>query len=164
MRPVAILCGGKGTRLGYDGQKCLIPTAGRPFLHWKLDQLTGRGATAFYLLVNYRAGDVRDAIGDDWRGIPVTYLDDDPDPRLDLVPFVHWLTYGDSILDVELRPSMYPYVYVNAEHPKDAGVLFQWGRSTRGLARWTDAEALHVNTPKDWAHADENLRRYCLTR
>ncbi len=162
MRPVAVLAGGKGTRLGYDGQKCLAPVAGRPFLDWKLDRLLMVGATELHLLVSYRADDVRDLVGDDWFGVPVTYHYDNGANRVHAhhcadLPFFHWLTYGDCLLDVPLVYRPWPYRYTNTEFA-DAGVMFCWGRSSRFAPRKTEARSYHLNTRADLAECEAYLR------
>lgn len=146
-KAVAVACGGLGTRLGFDGQKCLVPVAGRPFLAWKLDQLTGHGATELHLLVSHRAPDVLHAIGNDWNGIPVHYHHDPgagpwaaADAASEHMPFVHWFTYGDVLFDWDLRDSMMPYAVFTTNHPTepanspyglDAGMYLRWGKSKR---------------------------------
>ena len=170
MKAVAILCGGKGTRLGYDGQKCMVPVAGRPFLAYKLDLLCARGATEFHLLVSHRQVEVYTGIGKVWNGRPVHYHSDSGYSAERAVqaasrhmPFIHWLTYGDSIFDVPLKHSMFPYVYSNPEF-EDAGLLYCWGASMRGLRKFSDTWAVHCNTPADLARAETYLRRRGLAR
>ncbi len=165
MKTVAVACGGKGTRLGCAGQKCLVEIEGRPFLHWKLDQLIARGADDIHLLVAYLADDVRAATAD----YPVTYHEDDGREVWAAhdaagLPFVHWFTYGDSLLDVPLNHSFYPYVFVNDEHPTDAGLLYVWGQSRRFIPKHTTVRAHHLNTPADLEETRAYLRRHCLTR
>jgi hypothetical protein len=162
VKHVAILCGGKGTRLGYDGQKCLIETAGRPFLCWKLDQLADRGAEHFHLLVSYLAEEVRWVVRDDWHGIPVTYhYDIGANPihahHTANLPYFHWLTYGDSILDAPLVRRPFPYRYTNDEFLEDAGLMWCFGKSRLFVPRYTRETAWHVNTPDDWKKARANL-------
>ena len=48
MLPVAILAGGRGTRLGSITQtvpKLLVDIAGRPFAEYQLDELRSQGVT-----------------------------------------------------------------------------------------------------------------------
>ena len=168
-KPVVILCGGKGTRLDSYTQKCVTPVAGRPFLHWKLDQLCDRGATYFYLLVAHKWFDVTKECGYSWRGRPIRYIRD-PGEGVDTailhatkyLPFLHWITYGDSILDVPLTHGL-PHTWVNDEYPKDAGFMYRWG-PIGGYRRHTDQPAVQINTPADMERADENLRRHRATR
>jgi D-glycero-alpha-D-manno-heptose 1-phosphate guanylyltransferase len=71
-----ILCGGRGTRLGSltrDLPKPLIDVAGRPFLEYVLDQLLSEQVDEFVLAAGFRWQKIRDVIGDEWRGVKVTY-------------------------------------------------------------------------------------------
>ncbi len=166
-RPVAVLCGGLGTRLGYPGQKCLVPVAGRPFLHWKLDQLVKHGATEIHLLANiHEMDEMNDSV---WRwsfgGFKEVefHWDDHAGQRqahawaAKHMPFIHWLTYGDGLLDVPLSLSSMPYRWVNDEFPDDAGVGMCWGQSFRWHRKHTDAVAYHINTPEDLARTEAHL-------
>jgi MobA-like NTP transferase domain len=171
MKPVAVLCGGLGTRLGYEGQKCLVPVEGRPFLHWKLDQLIRHGASDIHLLVSYRAEDVWDSVtAREWDAQVRWHVDAGEGKWAahdravdDGLPFVHWVTYGDCLLDVPLKHSLYPYVYVNDEHPCDAGVIYTWGKAKKFLPKHTGARSFHVNTPEDLEVTRASVRRYRVT-
>src|SRR5579864_8960505 len=72
----AILAGGLGTRLRpavADRPKVLASVGGRPFLAHLLDQLTRTAIREVVLLVGYRAGQLRDALGDMHEGIRLHY-------------------------------------------------------------------------------------------
>ena len=73
---VAILVGGLGTRLqavtGGD-QKVIAPVAGRPFLFRLLDQIADAGLRDVVLCTGHRAGQVAEAIGEEYRGLRVRY-------------------------------------------------------------------------------------------
>lgn len=47
--PIAILCGGYGTRSGQPINKCFVEVAGKPFLLWTLDQMEQQGYSTFVL-------------------------------------------------------------------------------------------------------------------
>jgi len=71
-----ILAGGLGTRLRPvvpDGQKVVLPVCGRPFLHFLLDRLLEAGFRRAILCAGYRAEKVKQAIGDSYRGLALTY-------------------------------------------------------------------------------------------
>lgn len=77
-----VLCGGLGTRLGAltkDLPKPLVEVAGRPFLHYVLDQLALASPEEIVLAVSFQWEKIRDAIGISWRGIKVSYsIEDQP--------------------------------------------------------------------------------------
>lgn len=115
---VAVLCGGKGTRLGYDGQKCCIPVHSRPFLLHRLDQLVRCGATQFHLLVSHEAEEVFSALGK-WRSdIPVNFIYDDGNGPWEAVrqavdyidSRTFWVANGDTWLEEPLQPSYRPAI------------------------------------------------------
>lgn len=110
--PVVILAGGLGTRLREISQglpKALVPIAGKPFIHWKLDELHRGGATCIYLLLGVGAIRIIEYISSINFSIPISFILDGPEPigtaaalnkSLDLInsqKFV--LTYGDNLLD-----------------------------------------------------------------
>jgi NDP-sugar pyrophosphorylase family protein len=73
---VAILAGGLGTRLQGvvpDRPKVLASVHGRPFLCWLLDELGRQGVAEVVLLTGYRASEVKDALGDSYRGMRLGY-------------------------------------------------------------------------------------------
>jgi len=72
----AILAGGLGTRLRStvaDRPKVLAPVGGRPFVARLLDQLTRTAVREVVLLAGYRAGQLRDALGETHEGIRLRY-------------------------------------------------------------------------------------------
>jgi len=71
-----VLAGGYATRLrpiSYVIPKLLFPVAGRPMIHWTLDLLRRFRVDEVILAVNYLAGELRSAIGDEYRGMRVKY-------------------------------------------------------------------------------------------
>lgn len=77
IRQAAVLCGGLGTRLmpyTKDLPKPMIPTNGRPFLAYLIDQLRDQGIQRIILLTGYRADQVRAYFGDGVKfGVEITY-------------------------------------------------------------------------------------------
>jgi NDP-sugar pyrophosphorylase family protein len=74
--PVAILAGGRGTRLRSvvaDRPKVLAPVGGRPFVTYLLDQVAEAGLRDVLLLTGYRAEQVRATLGDSWAGLQLRY-------------------------------------------------------------------------------------------
>lgn len=111
---VVILAGGVGSRLRSvlpDTQKAIAPIAGRPMLGYLLAQCRRAGARDVTLAVGHRAGQVRDAIGDEYDGIALHYSEE-PSPmgtggaialaaaQLPGGPVL--VLNGDSFIDVDL--------------------------------------------------------------
>jgi NDP-sugar pyrophosphorylase family protein len=115
MLPVAVLCGGRGTRLrGITGDrvpKALVPVAGHPFIEWKLENLAAAGFRDVVLLVGHLGDQIRAHVGDGrGLGVSVRYHDDRDGPlgtggalrsALSMLPPAFWVTYGDSLLDFD---------------------------------------------------------------
>lgn len=111
MIPVAILCGGKGTRvaaLAGDLPKALLPVSGVPFLEHQLRWLQRSGAGDVVLLTGYRGDRIREFAGDGARfGLRIAYSDDDGRARgtggaiiraLPLLGDAFLTVYGDALL------------------------------------------------------------------
>src|SRR5713101_5150333 len=74
--PAAILVGGLGTRLRTvlpDRQKVVAPVAGRPFVFRLLDQLADAGLTRVVLCTGYKAEQVAESVGTNYRGLSISY-------------------------------------------------------------------------------------------
>jgi D-glycero-D-manno-heptose 1,7-bisphosphate phosphatase len=75
--PVAILCGGFGTRLGAltrDVPKPMIPIAGRPYLERVVASFAECGFRRFVMLTGYKAEVIEEHFGDGSRfGVAVEY-------------------------------------------------------------------------------------------
>jgi len=113
---VAILCGGKGTRLAELTEgipKGLIPIGDRPIVQHVMDHFASYGHSDFVLLVGYQAQKFADHLAprtpDGWT---VRFVDSgvhasksqrvkDAAPLLDGEPF--FLSYGDDLTDVDLH-------------------------------------------------------------
>lgn len=157
---VAVLCGGRGTRLG-EPIKCLTEVAGRPFMDWKLEQLERMGASKVVLWCGPYVDEFRQRYGsrcdydwDDQQGIG---------PLVDkMTDGIHW-TMGDVLLEQPLEWLAYPTMYVRRDdNPNIAGLYLDCGlyfgkRNFRMVETW--AQPWHINTPEDLRRCDENLRR-----
>lgn len=63
--PVAVLCGGLGTRLGpltAHGPKPLVEILGKPFLEYQVDLLASHGFTSFLFLTGYRGEQISERL------------------------------------------------------------------------------------------------------
>jgi NDP-sugar pyrophosphorylase family protein len=114
--PVAILAGGLGTRLhavsGSTLPKALVPVADRPFIDHKLEELRSRGVREVVFLIGHGGDQIRRHVGTGADfGLDVTYLDDGPrllgtggavKAGLPSLGPSFWVTYGDSLLDVDV--------------------------------------------------------------
>ena len=78
-----LLAAGQGTRmrpLTDDRPKPTLPVAGEPMVARTARTAAAAGASRFVVVVGYRAEAVRDALGDEIAGVPVTYVEQ-PDQR-----------------------------------------------------------------------------------
>lgn len=141
MVPVAVLCGGKGTRiasLSGDLPKALVPVGGEPFLAHQLRWLRAQGATEVVLLTGYQGAAVRAYAGDGAPfGLRIRYSDDGDTLRgtagavkqaLPLLGGAFLTLYGDVFLTVELRS------VAEALAPPYEGVMTVYRNDDRGLA------------------------------
>ena len=114
--PVAVLCGGLGTRMadvtGPLVPKSLLPVAGRPFLDFKLAGLAAQGARRVVLLTGHGGEAIEAHLAEqDHFGLTVTCVDDGA-ARLGTGGAVRgavehlgdrfWVTYGDTFLRVPM--------------------------------------------------------------
>lgn len=111
--PVAILCGGKGTRLGEltrDTPKALVDVNGRPFIHWQLDLLRRQGFRLVVVCTGHLARKF-DGVFDVYsdmvvvsEGSPELGTADRVRRALPLLGDEFWVLYGDSYLDADFAP------------------------------------------------------------
>src|SRR5207247_2271696 len=80
--PVAILAGGKATRLGPIAQrmpKSLVDVAGRPFALHQIELLRGNGFTDLVFLVGHLGDVIRETVGNGAQlGVHIRYVFDGP--------------------------------------------------------------------------------------
>jgi MurNAc alpha-1-phosphate uridylyltransferase len=114
MLPVAILCGGLGTRMrsiAAEGPKALISVGGDPFIYHQLRWLAAHGIADVVLCVGFGADVIRGAVGDGTQfGLNVAYSDDGEHLRGTAGSLAHALPflgarflvmYGDSLLQCD---------------------------------------------------------------
>ena len=117
MPPVAILAGGLGTRLHpmtLNQPKSLLEVAGKPFIFHQLDLLKRQGFSEAVLCVGRFGEKIREYVGNGsaW-GLAVQYSFDGDRPlgtggalkkAAPLLPEKFFVLYGDSYLDIDLKP------------------------------------------------------------
>ena len=114
LAPVAILAGGRGTRLGAATEsvpKALVEVAGEPFLFHQLRLLRAHGARRAVICTGYRADQIADAVGDGRAfDVHVVYSHDGPEPlgtaaalrkALPLLGEAFHVLYGDTYLRID---------------------------------------------------------------
>lgn len=114
--PVAILAGGRATRLGdlaREIPKSLIEVAGKPFIVHQLDLLRRRGVAEAVICVGHLGEQIEAAVGDGSRyGIRVRYSYDVPGAlgtagalrhALPILGKAFFVLYGDSYLDCDYQ-------------------------------------------------------------
>lgn len=112
--PVAILAGGRATRLGALAShqpKALVTVAGRPFIDHQLSLLRRRGFRQVVLCVGHLSDQIVAHVADGARfGLTVRYSRDDPFPlgtggairqAAPLLGPLFWVVYGDAYLDFD---------------------------------------------------------------
>jgi len=173
MVPVAVLCGGKGTRIATLAgglPKALIPVAGEPFLRHQFRWLRAAGAADVVLLTGYR-GDLIQRFAGDGRsfGLRVRYSDDGGAPRgtagalkraLPLLGETFLAVYGDALLSADLRA-----VGAALQPPYD-GVMTIYRNDDRWLRSnvTVDGERVHAYdkqaAPATMTHIDYGINAF----
>ncbi len=144
IRPLALLAGGLGTRLGpltANLPKALVPVAGQPFLAHQLAHLARSGIREVVICTGHLGDAIAASAGDGSRwGLHLQYAEDGPTLRgtagalrraLPLLGEIFWVLYGDSYLETDY---MAPMRQLSA-HPDALGVMTvchnrnQWDRS-----------------------------------
>jgi len=132
---IAILAGGKGTRLGNltrDTPKSMVEVAGKPFITHQLELLREKGITDVVLCVGHLGKQIEEFVGDGSRfDLNVEYSYDSRDIEyasdkstalgtggalynaLPLLGNTFWVIYGDSYLDIDFSPIL---EYFNYNH------------------------------------------------
>jgi NDP-sugar pyrophosphorylase family protein len=151
MLPVAILAGGRATRLGSLTQtlpKALLPVAGRPFIHWQLSLLARQGVTQVVLCAGHLGEQIQAAVGDgSGFGVSVRYCFDGDallgtggalKHAVPLLGTAFFVLYGDSYLPCSFAAVQAAYeasavpglmtVFCNEDRWEKSNVLFRDGR------------------------------------
>ncbi len=166
MIPIAILCGGRGTRLGSFTEhlpKSLVDVNGQPFILWQLGLLRKHGYTNVVLLTGHLGQMIHDVVGDGSPlGMTVNYsCDPDADEPLGTAGAVRhairllgdrfFVLYGDSYLDCD-------YALIEKCFLLNGTNLMTWyGSQDYGLSAFV-AEDLRVLRYPDLTTVHERLR------
>jgi N-acetyl-alpha-D-muramate 1-phosphate uridylyltransferase len=149
--PVAILAGGLATRLHPLTEripKALLPIAGRPFIHWQLEQLAQQGVTDVVLCGGHLGGQIQAAVGDGGGfGVTVRYSFDGDTllgtggalkHALPMLGAAFFVLYGDSYLRCSFAAVQMAYeesqalglmtVFCNEDRWGKSNVLLRDGR------------------------------------
>ena len=158
--PVAILAGGRATRLGpLTGQtpKCLLEVAGCPFLYHQLRQLRRQAVSRVVLCLGHLGGQVIEAVGDGLSfGLEVLYSFDGAELRgtagaivqaLPLLGSAFFVLYGDSYLECSYADIEQAYKLAGK---KSLMTVF------RNEGQW-DSSNVEFHDGRIWAY-DKNLR------
>ena len=142
MIPVAILCGGKGTRLAPLTDhlpKSLIDVNGKPFILHQFDLLKKNGYTDIVLLTGHLGHLIENRLGDGrGYGMSIRYSRDGDTPlghdcaiekALQMLGPEFMVLYGDAYLDCEYRI----LENVLRDNPSVEGVLTLWGDIDYGI-------------------------------
>lgn len=162
---IAILCGGKGTRLNSISRgkpKILIRIENEPFIYILLDSLINNGFSKIFLLTSYKSDFIKNKIGNNFKGTPIKYIEDNKNLKngtssallnaIEYLPDHFLLQYGDTILDINykdfynqsqlLKDKMLMAIYGNKKNLDKNNILYK----KDGL-RYFDSE-LAVNKEK----------------
>lgn len=72
-----ILAGGRGKRLKHhtdDGNKCMLPLMGKPLIQYSLENAVSAGMESIVIVVGYRAEDIINEFGTEFKGTRITYV------------------------------------------------------------------------------------------
>lgn len=72
-----ILAGGRGKRFNNNeesGNKCLLPCVGKPLIQYSLENAVSAGVNSIVIVVGYRAEDIINKFGTEFRGIKISYV------------------------------------------------------------------------------------------
>jgi len=166
--PVAILAGGRATRLGPIAErlpKALVDVAGRPFAVHQLELLRGHGLTDIVFLVGHLGEMICNTLGDGARwGVHVRYVFDGPRllgtggairRALPALGDTFFVMYGDSYLECDFgaieeafhwgREPALMTVFKNDDRFDRSNVLFDQGRIVRYDKVSRDPRMQHID-------------------
>lgn len=123
---VAILCGGRGTRLRPTTDvipKALVELNGRPILDYVLNFYRSKGLSRFILCVGYKADMVRAHYADSPSGTRIFFSDAGEDASMlqriwalrDLMEERIFISYCDTFIDLDLDRMLASHLAIRAE-------------------------------------------------
>lgn len=166
--PVAILAGGKATRLGEltrDTPKSLVDVAGRPFVAHQFDLLRAHGFTEIVLCTGHLGSRIEQALREGAQyGVHIRYSSDGDRPlgtggalrrALPLLGEAFFVLYGDSYLDCDYRAVERAFrasgrlalltVLRNDDQWDRSNILYRDGRIVRYSKADRDADMRHID-------------------
>ena len=166
--PVAILAGGRATRLGplaADVPKALIPVAGRPFVDHQLHLLQRKGVRKVVFCVGHLGGQIEAHVGDGARfDLHVRYSYDGARllgtggavrQALPMLGPLCYVIYGDSYLDIDYAAVLDHFqgrtepalmtVFRNGGRWDTSNVYFRDGEVVRYDKRQPDREMAYID-------------------
>ena len=166
--PVAILAGGRATRLGplsADLPKALIPVAGRPFVDHQLALLERKGVRRVVFCVGHLGEQIEAHVGNGVRyGLEATYAYDGDRllgtggavrRALPLLGELCYVVYGDAYLDIDYAAVLDHFlgrpepalmtVFHNGGRWDTSNVHFQGGRVVRYDKRQPDPAMAYID-------------------
>lgn len=180
MMPVAILCGGLGTRLGDETKhkpKSLVDVNVKPFIVHQLELLKRNGYTDIILLIAHLGYQISAALGDGSRfGVQLRYIDDGPYGRLGTLAAVRhalfkivvkkiFVLYGDSYLDCDYTAIEHAFI----QSGKSA-LRTEWKGVDYGLSAFVPAvfdafeSGQDLNAIHQWLRIHHDLAIYPMPR
>lgn len=176
---VAIIAGGKGTRLRSrigDLPKPLAPVAGKPLLQHQIEMAAAQGVRDIVLLTGYGAAAIREFCGDGSRwGVSFQFHEETAPlgtagcvlEALALLEDEFIVLYGDTMLDIDLNRFLHHHRAAHAEatllahpndHPQDSDLLEV---DDDGIVR---AILPYPHPPGAWLENLVNAAAYVLTK
>jgi NDP-sugar pyrophosphorylase family protein len=166
--PVAILAGGRATRLGSLTQavpKSVVEVAGKPFAVHQIERLRASGFVDLVFCVGHLARAIEDALGDGSRwDVRIQYVHDGPIPlgtggairrALDHLGEAFFVLYGDSYLDCDYQAVARAFqasgrsglmtVFRNEDRWDRSNVVFEGGRILRYDKQAVTPEMRHID-------------------
>jgi NDP-sugar pyrophosphorylase family protein len=173
MIPMAILCGGRGTRLGpltHATPKSLMDVNGKPFLIHQLELLKRHGYTEIVLLAGHLWEQIRKVAGNGKKlGMKIDYAFDGETPlgtdgaitrALPMLSDLFFVLYGDSYLECDyahIEQLARDYVFLDAILTTYEGVDY----GLRSFRQFPPQTWMEVPMPHRWEEigSPEGLER-----